>query len=277
MPGERVEDAIDAAVRLTPLRINTILTRLGENLSDLGEAEEVCRHYLDVLDLVGRAGIDAQISVKPTQLGYDQDVEVCHRLLATLLEAASAAGTLLWLDMESSAYVDGTIALYRRLRQQSPRVGVALQAYLRRTERDLEALVPLGAAIRLVKGAYLEPAAVAFPRKADVDENYFRLASRLLQADRLPAGSVVHLATHDGSLQERLRALIAVNRIPAVRYEFAMLYGIRPTRQAELARAGVPVRCLISYGDRWFAWYMRRLAERPANVWFVVKNAIEFI
>ena len=274
MPGERMEDALAAAARLKPLGVSTMLTCLGESLARIQEAEEVCHHYLRLIDLIQQSGLDAQVSVKPTQLGFDQDVEVCHRHLVLLLERASASGHVLWLDMESSPYVDGTLALFRRLRERRPGVGVALQAYLYRTERDLDSLLPLGAAIRLVKGAYLEPASVAFPKKADVDANYLRLASRLLQAEGLPAGSLVHLATHDIPLQDRLRQLIAERRIGPDRYEFAMLYGIRSARQIELAQAGVPTRCLISYGEHWFPWYMRRLAERPANVWFVVKNAL---
>ena len=274
MPGERVEDAIDAAQQLKANGIAAILTHLGENLARIEEAEDVFQHYLRILDLIRTAGLDAQISVKPTQLGYDQDVDVCFRYLSGLLDRAVATGTLLWLDMESSPYVDGTIALYRRLRERSSSVGLALQAYLYRTDKDLDALLPLGAAIRLVKGAYLESAAVAFPKKADVDRNYFHLASKLLQPDSMPPGALVHLATHDMALQDQLRQLLADRQIPRDRYEFAMLYGIQAARQVQLASDGVAVRCLISYGEFWFPWYMRRLAERPANVWFVVKNMV---
>jgi proline dehydrogenase len=176
--------------------------------------------------------------------------------------------------MESSPYVDGTIALYKRLRQHSDKVGIAIQAYLFRTEKDIESLVPLGAAIRLVKGAYLEPPSVAYPKKSDVDENYFKLASRLLQADAAKPGALLHIATHDIGLQERLLAVIKERKVADHRYEFAMLYGIQSTRQHELCNNNVRTRCLISYGEYWFPWYMRRLAERPANVWFVVRNMV---
>jgi proline dehydrogenase len=272
MPGERVEDAIDAAKRLQKTGISAILTHLGENLARIEEAEEVFQHYLRILDLIPTAGLDAQISVKPTQLGYDQDVEVCFRYLTRLLDRAVAIGTLLWLDMEGSPYVDGTIALYNRLRERSPSVGLALQAYLYRTDKDLDALLSRGAAIRLVKGAYLESTAVAFAKKADVDRHYFHLASKLLRPGSMPPGSLVHLATHDIALQEQLRQLLADRQVPRTRYEFAMLYGIHSSRQRQLASSGVTMRCLISYGEFWFPWYMRRLAERPANVWFVVRN-----
>jgi len=272
MPGERAEDAIGAASELARDRITTILTHLGENLARIEEAEEVFHHYARLIELIQQAGLDAHVSVKPTQFGYDQDVEVCFDYLSRLLDRAVEARVFLWIDMESSPYVDGTLRLYRRLRVRSPTVGVALQAYLYRTEKDLETLIPLGAAIRLVKGAYLEPASIAYPAKADVDRNYFALAGKLLQVDRMVEGSLVHFGTHDIPLQEKLRQLIVERRVPRDRYEFAMLYGIGAARQRELAAQGVPIRDLISYGEHWFPWYMRRLAERPANVWFVVRN-----
>jgi proline dehydrogenase len=272
MPGERVEDAIEAARNLAPTGISTILTRLGENLESLDEAAEVCEHYLRVLDLVERAGLDAQISIKPTQLGFDQSPDACFEYCATLLDRCRAKGNLLWLDMESSPYVDGTLALHRRLRARSERVGVAFQACLYRSEKDVDGLIEIGSAVRLVKGAYLEPPSVAFPKKKDVDRSYFELASRLLPGDGTRGTRLVHIATHDVPLQEKLRQLIAERAVPADRYEFAMLYGIQSARQRQLGQEGARIRCLISYGEHWFPWYMRRLAERPANVWFVARN-----
>jgi proline dehydrogenase len=272
MPGERVEDAISAAAALKPARINTILTRLGENITHIGEADEVCEHYLKVIDLIQAAGIDSQISVKPTQLGYDQDPEVCVRHCMRLIDRCEQTGTFFWLDMESSPYVDGTIALFKRLRQRTPNIGIAIQAYLFRTEKDIEELVQLGSAIRMVKGAYLEPPTVAYPQKSDVDDNYFKMCSRLLQPDAFKPGALLHIATHDTALQERLMKIIADRKVASDRYEFAMLFGIQTARQQQLAAMGTRTRCLISYGEYWFPWYMRRLAERPANVWFVVKN-----
>jgi proline dehydrogenase len=272
MPGERIEDAIEAAKDLKPTGLTTILTRLGENLTQISEAAEVADHYVKVLDLVQAAGLDAHISVKPTQLGYDQNPETCLRYCAALLECCRAVNTYLWLDMESSPYVDGTLELYKHLRQRSDNVGVAVQAYLYRTDADLEELIELGSAIRLVKGAYLESPQVAFPKKSDVDENYFKLASRLLQPDNTRPGALVHFGTHDMKLQDRLRQIIDQNGVDPSRYEFAMLYGIQSARQQHFARLGLRTRCLISYGEYWFPWYMRRLAERPANLWFVAKN-----
>jgi proline dehydrogenase len=274
MPGERVEDALEAAKKLKPQGLNTILTRLGENLTRIEEAQEVFDHYLKVIDLVKASGIDAQISIKPTQLGYDQNPEICYDYCIRLLERCEATGNFFWLDMESSPYVDGTIALFKRLREKSDKVGIAIQAYLYRTAKDVEELVPLGSAIRLVKGAYLEPASVAYPKKQDVDENYFKIAARLLQDDAAMPGALLHIATHDLGLQARLQQVIADRKIASNRYEIAMLFGIQTARQQELGRAGVRTRCLISYGEYWFPWYMRRLGERPANVWFVVRNML---
>lgn len=274
MPGERMEDGIEAARDLQRQGINTILTSLGENLTRAEEAEEVTLHYLDAFDRAAAAGIDAQISVKPTQLGLDLDRGLCERNLNRLLERADERGNYLWIDMEYSRYVDPTLALYRRARAKSHRVGVAIQAYLRRTEKDVEALLPLGPAIRMVKGAYLEPPDVAFPKKSDVDENFYRMCVRLLSSEAQQAGTLLHIATHDGALIDRLSAHAAQHQVPTSSYEFAMLYGIAVGQQKRLAAQGTRLRVLVSYGEYWFPWYMRRLAERPANVWFVVKNLV---
>ena len=274
MPGERLEDAVQAAASQQQQGIATILTKLGENVTRDDEAEEVTRHYLDVLDAVHAAGLRAQISVKPTQLGLDLDRDRCFARLARLVERADARVNFVWIDMESSPYVDPTLDLFRRARAVSPRVGVALQAYLYRTAEDVESLVPLGAAIRLVKGAYLEPPSVAYPRKADVDENFYRLSCRLLAADAQRAGGLLHIATHDATLADRLVAFIDAQRVPTSAYGYAMLYGIQRQLQQRLVKSGRPLSVLIAYGEYWFPWYMRRLAERPANVWFVVKNIV---
>jgi proline dehydrogenase len=272
MPGEKIEDALRAAQEQQTQGINTILTRLGENITRIEEAEEVTQHYLDVLERVAAAGLDAQISVKPTQLGLDQDPELCKRNLERLLARAEQRNNFVWIDMESSPYVDPTLELYRHARARSSRIGVAIQAYLFRTQKDIESLIPIGSAIRIVKGAYLEPPDVAFPRKADVDENYFRMCVRMLQPDAIAAGCLLHIATHDMTLVDRLTTWIKANNVPESAYEFAMLYGIQRGAQQRMAKAGKRLRVLISYGEYWFPWYMRRLAERPANVWFVAKN-----
>ncbi len=274
MPGERLEDAMAAAAAQQARGVATIFTKLGENVTSAVEAEEVTRHYLDVLDQVRAAGLEAQISVKPTQLGLDVDKELCFRNLQRLIERADACNNLVWIDMESSPYVDPTLDLFRRARALSPRVGIALQAYLYRTAKDVESLVPLGSAIRLVKGAYLEPPSVAYPKKADVDHSFYALACRLLAEDAQRAGGLLHIATHDPRLADRLATFIDEHRVPKTAYEYAMLYGIQRPLQQRLVVAGRPLRVLIAYGEYWFPWYMRRLAERPANVWFVVKNIL---
>src|SRR5437764_1186450 len=191
MPGEQVEDAIDAAARQQKQGLGTISTRLGENLTRVEEAEEVTVHYLAVIDKVHTAGLDAQISVKPTQLGLDLDYDLCFRNLQRLIDRAAARNNFVWIDMESSPYVEPTLDLFQRTRARSPLVGVALQAYLYRTAQDIESLLPLGAAIRIVKGAYLEPPEIAYPKKADVDENFYRLSCRLLADDARQAGGLL--------------------------------------------------------------------------------------
>jgi proline dehydrogenase len=272
MPGERIEDALEGAAALRKDGITTILTRLGENLTSAVEAEEVTQHYLDVLDKVAAAGLDAQISIKPTQLGLDLDRAMCVRNLNRLIERTEQRGNFLWIDMEGSPYVDPTLELYRDARARTPRIGLAIQAYLHRTVKDVESLIPIGAAIRMVKGAYLEPPDIAFAQKAETDENFFRMCTRLMSEEAQRAGVLLHIATHDVALTDRLNAWIAEHKVPSSAYEFAMLYGIQRQQQLRLAREGRRLRVLISYGEFWFPWYMRRLAERPANVWFVVRN-----
>ncbi len=274
MPGERMDDALAAAAALKPERITTILTHLGENLTAVSEAEEVTQHYLTLLDRVAASGLDAQISVKPTQLGLDLDPALCQRNLGRLIDRATERHNFIWIDMESSPYVDPTLKLFRAARARSNRVGIALQAYLRRTAQDVEALLPLGCAMRIVKGAYLEPPDVAFPDKRDVDENFYALSCRAMGVEAQKLGTMLHIGTHDGLLVDRLLKFIDQNNVPASAYEFAMLYGIGRPLQQRLAASGRRMRVLISYGEYWFPWYMRRLAERPANIMFVVRNVL---
>jgi len=273
MPGEELEDALEATRLLQEKGASSVLTQLGENIADAGEAEGVRRHYLEVMDQAAARRLDAQISVKPTQLGLDLDRALCLAHLKTLLDRAEKHASFVWIDMESSAYVDATLDLFRSARAHSPRVGVCLQAYLRRTPADLEALLPLRPALRLVKGAYQEPADRAFPDKREVDEAYFTLAGRALaeQAGG-PGAEMLAIGTHDPRLIDRLRAVVARRGLPPSAYEFEMLYGIQRPLQARLLSEGQRLRVLISYGAYWFPWYMRRLAERPANVGFVVRN-----
>lgn len=273
MPGERLEDAVGAARELAPQGIAAILTHLGENVADEGEARAVADHYIRAQEQVRASGIDAEMSVKLTQLGLDLGAEACYANLRRIAEHAATVGRTVWIDMEGSGYTDVTLDIYRRLKREGHRVGVAVQAYLHRTSADLDALIPLGAAIRLVKGAYKEPATIAMQRKAEVDESFFQLGVRLLSGEARQAGVFLGLGTHDPVLIRRFEEHVRTNGIPKDSFEFEMLYGIRREDQLRLARDGCRIRVLISYGAYWFPWYMRRLAERPANVWFVVKNA----
>lgn len=269
MPGEDFEAAL-AAVR--ELRFGAVLTRLGENLADAREAEEVARHYLEVLEKSKAASLDVEISVKLTQLGLDFSQSECERHLFELIQRAGRLGTWVWIDMESTAYTDVTLDIYRKARGRFPNCGVCVQAYLYRTAEDLGSLIPLGAGIRLVKGAYREPPEKAFPKKEDVDKNFFALARGLLSAEARRAGVRAIFGTHDGVLIRRIEELGRGDGLPPREVEFQMLYGIGRPEQARLASTGYRFRVLVSYGDAWFPWYMRRLAERPANLWFVVKS-----
>ena len=273
MPGEQIADALAAARSMEQQGLGTVLTHLGENVSTPAEAESVTRHYLDALEQVRKAGLHSELSVKLTHLGLDLSHELCQANVEKLIQAAGP-GSIFWIDMESSPYVDSTLDLYRNLRRAHSNVGICLQAYLYRTADDLASLVPMGSAIRLVKGAYLEPAKVAFPRKEDVDENYFDLASKLLRKEARSAGVRTVIATHDLSLIHRVEALARAENLTVADFQFAMLYGIQRAEQLRLARDGWRSGVLISYGTFWFPWYMRRLAERPANVGFVIRNLL---
>jgi len=275
MPGEDLPAALDAAAGLAQAGLGSVLTHLGEQVISRDEADGVRDQYQRVLDEIRRRELPAEISVKPTHLGLELDPRACLQHLLALAARAANARSFLWIDMEESRYVDATLELYRAVRAAHPGVGVCLQAYLRRTPADLEALGPLAPAIRLVKGAYNESAAAAFPKKRDVDAAYGALGARLLDlAARSGARAV--FGTHDLGLVARLRdralGLGLTGGGGAGGYEVHMLYGIRAAAQRALALEGVAVRVLISYGTHWFPWYMRRLAERPANVWFVVRH-----
>ena len=274
MPGEELEDALAAAQALTADRLGTVLTKLGENLTAESDADAVRDHYLEVFDQVKARGLPAHVSVKPTQLGLDFSQSRCVEHLMTLAQQAEATGICFWLDMEDSSYVDRTLALYRKLRGKHEMVGLAMQAYLRRTPQDLAALLPIRPTVRLVKGAYAEPAHVAFPAKRDTDFSYYELASQLLDAAARGAAFPI-FGTHDMTLVERIVAKANSLGVKNDRFEIHMLYGIRMAEQRELAARGQTVKTLISYGSSWFPWYMRRLAERPANVWFVAKSMFQ--
>ncbi|MGH9869621.1 MAG: proline dehydrogenase family protein [Candidatus Polarisedimenticolia bacterium] len=274
MPGERLEDALEAARGLGTGRMSAIVTCLGENVSHPDEAAAVKRHYLEVFDKVSAMGLDVEVSVKLTHLGLDLSPDLAAGHVADLARRAAGNRSRLWIDMEDSSYTDATLDVYRKVRPAHPTLGVCLQSYLRRTQADLESLLPLGPSIRVVKGAYREPPDKAFPRKSDVDENFFKLSARLLSAEALAAGAWTVIGTHDPVLVDRIQARAEALGVARDGFEFDLLYGIRRDLQARLVDGGWKVRVLISYGSQWFPWYMRRLAERPANLWFVARGIL---
>jgi proline dehydrogenase len=274
MPGEDLDDALRAAADLAGRGMGAVLTQLGENLASPAEADAVRDHYVGVLDQIGDRGLPALISVKPTQLGLDFDVAACAARMDALVGHAGRRGDRVWIDMEDSSYVDATLDLFRRLRARHDNVGLCLQTYLRRTPADLEALLPLKPAIRLVKGAYAEPAHHAFPDKRDTDAAYLTLGTTLIEHAARQGGTAPVLGTHDVSIIRALQERTLAAGLDRQACEVHMLYGIRTAEQERLQAEGYAVRVLISYGQAWYRWYMRRLAERPANVWFVLRSVV---
>lgn len=269
MPGEGFDSALRAAIEFKALGIGSLFTRLGENVRGLEEAAAVVEHYETVL--AASAGVAAEISVKPTQLGLDIDAAAALANLQRLARAAERAKSFLWIDMEGSAYTGPTVDLYARLRRDHPRTGICLQAYLYRTAADVARLLPLKPAIRLVKGAYAEPPDRAFAAKRDVDANYLALCSLMLpevKHDRLR----LVLGTHDVELVGRVTRFGDALGLERAQIEVNMLYGIRTSELLRLGSEGYTVKDLIAYGETWYAWYLRRLAERPANVLFVARQ-----
>jgi proline dehydrogenase len=272
MPGEDAESALAAGAQINAAGIGGLYTCLGENLTAIEEADRVAARYVDLLDAIGARGLDGEVSVKLTQLGFDLDVGRTDAHLARLAERSAQAGRTLWIDMEGSAYTEATVACYERLKAHHANVGICLQAYLRRTAADLERLLPLDPAIRLVKGAYAEPAAIAFTSRHDVDASYRALALEMLVAARAGRAVRIGLGTHDVRLIEQIADEAQALGLPRTAFEVQVLYGIRSNQQRRLADEGYAVRCLIAYGEAWYPWYMRRLAERPANVLFALRQ-----
>ncbi len=275
MPGETPDDMLVAAKAQADLGIGALFTRLGENVADLAEAKGVTDHYLEVIAEVQRRGLACEPSVKPTQLGLDVDPEQAFANALAIARRAHAAGSYFWVDMEQSSYVDTTLDFMTRLRAEVPHVGVALQAYLHRTKDDAARMIASGVGIRLVKGAYNEPPAVAMPVKADVDANYLAIAKQMLAPGARATGSRAVFGTHDTTIINAIERHGDGLGLKPTDYEVHMLYGIQRGEQRRLALERKNLRVLIAYGEYWFPWYMRRLAERPANVWFVVKSVFK--
>ena len=269
MPGERMEDALDAAARLREEGIPTTFTFLGENIVSDADADAVAKHYLRLLDLIEERGLDAEISVKPTHLGLDLDPDATLQRLRLLAERSAALDRHLFLDMEAAPYVEPTLAVYRRLRDEFENAGVCIQAYLHRTPQDVADLLANGGSIRLVKGAYREPRDVSMHDRRRIRETFEKLAMEFL---RWAGGGRLALATHDVDLLTEIERRAAAAGFGRDAYEIQMLYGIRVADQRRLARQGYRIRVLISYGTHWYPWFMRRLAEHPANAWLAIRN-----
>ena len=271
MPGESLDAAMEAARGLEKKQIASVFTNLGENVKDRAEASQVTEHYIEVLRRIHDSSLNTEVSVKLTQLGLDLSPDFCFENLDRIM-AREKQNAIVWVDMEASPYVDATLEIYKRALGKYPNVGICLQAYLYRTEKDIEALLPLRPSIRLVKGAYKEPPEIAYPKKQDVDESYFALATQMMTAQA--AGNCLRAAfgTHDVSLIRRLAHHAAQKGFSKRDFEVQMLYGIQREEQERLAREGYRSAVLVAYGTYWYPWFVRRLAERPANLWFMARN-----
>lgn len=270
--GETIDAGIAAAQALAPRGITTSLDVLGESVSVPAEAEAARDQYLALLGRLASApGVEVNVSVKLTQMGLDIDPDLCVANMTAILRRAKELGGFVRIDMEGSDYTQRTLDMYERLHPEfGAHCGVVIQAMLRRSETDVDRLIELQARVRLCKGAYLEPPALAFPDKADVDANYVRLMQRLMEHGNYPG-----LATHDTAIIATARRFAASRGIAPDRYEFQMLYGVRRDLQEMLVREGQRMRVYIPFGTQWYPYLMRRLAERPANVVFMAGNVLK--
>ncbi len=273
--GDTIADAIQAIRDLNTLGITATLDHLGENVETAEDAARATEDYLKALDAIGVSGMPSHVSVKLTALGLDLSNELCRANMTRILAKAKAIGTLVTIDMESTEYTDRTLAIFRDLRREFSNVGIVIQAYLYRSEADITALCQEGAHVRLCKGAYKEPPVHAFPRKADVDANYIRLMKMLLSPEARANRTFGAIATHDINMIDATRQYAQEQLVPRDEFEFQMLHGIRRDLQKELAADGYGMRVYVPYGTEWYPYYLRRLAERPANVWFIVSNLFQ--
>jgi proline dehydrogenase len=269
--GETLDDCIVVLRRLNDRGLWANTTLLGEGVRDRAEAEAVVETYEEVIDRIADEKLRANVALKLTHLGLEIDEQLAYENMERLTRRAGERDEFIRIDMEQSAFVDATLRIYRRLREEASleNVGTVLQAYLYRTPADLDALLPVQPNLRLVKGAYLEPAAIAYPAKADVDAAYERLLEKMLTG-----GGYTAVATHDERLIEWTIRFASERGVDRNRFEFQMLYGVRPQLQADLARRGYKVLVATPYGPEWYPYLMRRLGERPANLLFFLKNAV---
>ena len=267
--GEMLDDALAVGRRLKAEGIALTLDRLGESVNSLDEAAAARDEYLRAIETMQQSGAEPNVSLKLTQFGLDLSGDACRANVERLVRRAAQLGGFVRIDMESSGYVDRTLSLVTDLYARYQAVGTVVQSYLYRAQGDVENLCDLGIRVRLCKGAYLESASVAFPRKADVDRNYVTLMKILLERGNYPA-----IATHDERMIAEAKAFAAARNVPRENFEFQMLYGIRRDLQRQLVAEGYRLRLYVPFGKAWYPYYMRRLAERPANVLFILRNLL---
>lgn len=270
--GTTTDDALAVMERLQTKGLMTAVTYLGENVLTAADAEQATATYLDLLDAIARRRLAAVPSLKLTHLGLDLDPALCRKNLTRVLARAAGQGTRVWIDMESTAYTDRTLDLYVDVHAEYPNAACVVQAYLRRTAADVERLIQHGASVRLCKGAYREPPSLAYPDKRDVDASYERLVDRLLDPDAQANGVYPGFATHDERMLARVRQRVGERGIAGHRYEHQMLFGIRPDLHPRMRRESRPLRVLVPFGEDWYGYFMRRLAERPANLLFLLRS-----
>ncbi len=270
--GNTLQDGINTARRLNDRSLDVTLDHLGESVTDEAGALQATEAYIDMLNAIAESQVSATASLKLTQLGLDIREELCMDNMRRILTLARDTGNHVTIDMESSDYTDATLRIFRELRQEFDNVGTVIQSYLYRSEDDMYTLAQEGAFVRLCKGAYKEPADRAFPDKSDVDANFVRLTQLFLSEDARAAGAYLGIATHDEAMINAAIAYIKAHNVPLDTFEFQMLYGIRSRLQEQLRDDGYKVRIYVGYGTEWYPFFMRRLAERPANLWFILSN-----
>lgn len=270
--GPTVAEAIAAIVDANKSGLTTTLDHLGENTETEEQARTAASDYVYALDCLAEAGAQSHVSVKLTQLGLEINTAFCIENVSRVAARARDIGAFMRIDMESSACTTRTFEVLSALRERFDNVGIVIQAYLFRSQSDVEAMISAGIPVRLCKGAYDEPPSLAYPNKADVDQNMVDLMHRLLSEEARLAGARLAMATHDEKIIEATKAYVSAHAIPKEEFEFQMLYGIRTGLQETLAHDGYGVRVYVPYGTEWYPYYLRRLAERPANVWFILSN-----
>lgn len=272
--GDTIRDAIDAIAEANRQGMTATLDHLGENTESEAQALDATKEYILALEHIAQSGVDSSVSVKLTQLGLDLGTDFCRENVARVAAKAQQVGTYVRVDMEGSDHTDRTLEVLFSLRKDFNNVGVVIQAYLYRSETDVERLIEAGVPVRLCKGAYKEPPSIAFPEKADVDNNMIDLMHTLLGEKARTNGAWLGMATHDKKMIAATKAYAAAHNIPKDAFEFQMLYGVRPGLQREIADAGYNMRIYIPYGTEWYPYYLRRLGERPANIWFILSNLL---